>query len=281
MGTFIKTLFGAPFVGLVALIGALPYLLPAAGLVVLHPWFTLSLDQTAAITTFVNEIPVRFGWAPLSLEIDAVLAVEIVVIGFFVLLFLFRIQSTALHMLGIAPLRPLRALFLPAWRWLLLPGLLFAALGIAALVIGAERFAAHELRLERLGWPVNTMSVADHYAQHSSYLRALFAVMLGVFAVFGLAMVQNSTAIRVRMFLVLRDMPSILMLGAAYAVLSTVAIVYLFQGARLVLPVTYINQYATLGSALLLNAVLYFTLMSAACAFLLKRQLMKVVAYSD
>lgn len=281
MGTFFKALFAAPLTGLLALIAALPYLLPIAGLVILHPWFTVSPGQAAAISSFINEFPTRFGWPALRVGIDPVLLVEIIVIGWFVFLFLYRIQVTAIQMLGIAPQRPLQALFLPAWRWLVLPGMLFVALGIAVVVIGAESIVARGLSLARLTGAVNTVSVADYYADYGDALMAIFGLLLATFALFGLAMEQNATGIRVRIHMVLRDMPSVLILGAVHGVLSVVSTVSLFQAAQLLLPEPYVSQYATLWLALIVNATLFFTLMSAACSFLLKRQLLKVVAFGD
>ena len=258
----------------------MPYLLPIVGLVILHPWFTVSSGQAAAISAFITEFPTRFGWRALRIEIDPVLLVEIVVIGWFAFLFLYRIQVTAIQMLGIAPQRPLRALFLPAWRWLVLPGLLFVAIGIAVVVLGADSIVAQGLSVEQLIGPVNTRSVADYYAAHAAALIAILGLLLATFALFGLAMEQNATGIRVRLHMVLRDMPSVLILGALHGVLSVAATVYLVQAAQL-LPEPYVSQYATLWLALIVNATLFFTLMSAACSFLLKRQLLKVVAFGD
>lgn len=281
MSSFIKALFLAPFTALMALIAALPYLLPVVGLVALHPWVTLSPAQSDAVSALIREFPTRFDWPALTWDIDVVLAGELIVIGFFVCLFLCRIQITALQMLGIPPARKLRALVLPAGRWLVLPGLLFVALGIAAFVIGRGGFADYGLPVARLNTLVNTMSLGGYYAQNSRYLMALFAVLLTLFVLFGLAMVQNSTGIRVRIHMALRDVQGVLILGVIHGALAAVATFYLFQGARLVLPAPYMAQFGTLIYALIVTAILFFSLMSAACAFLLKRQLMKLIAYSD
>lgn len=281
MGTFFKALFAAPFTGLMALIAALPYLLPTVGLVILHPWFTVSPGQADALSYFITEFPTRFGWPAFTAEIDPVLVVEVIVIGWFGFLFLYRIQVTAIQMLGIAPQRPLRALFFPAWRWLVLPGLLFVALGIAVVVLGFDSIVAQGLSVEQLIGPVNARSVADYYAAHSAALIAIHGLLLVLFTLFGLAMEQNATGIRVRLHMVLRDIPAVLILGALHAVLSVAATVYLFQAAQLLLPEPYVGRYAALWLALVVNATLLFTLMSAACSFLLKRQLLKVVAFGD
>ncbi len=280
MSTFIKALFAAPILAAFALIGALPYLLLVAGLIALHPWFTLSPAQAGAISSFITEFPTRFDWPAITRDIDVVVGVEAIVIGFFALLFLYRMQSSTLQMVGIAPARKLRALFLPAGRWLVLPGLVFIALGVAAVVIGSDGFADLGLPLGGLLEPVNTVSVWDYYTQHATYLHAMFAALLIIFVLFGIAMEQNSTGIRVRVHMVLRDIPSIIILGVVHGGLAVVATVYLFQGAQLLLPATSIDQFNTLAYALIANAILFFAIMSTASAFLLKRQLMKLIAYS-